>query len=233
MPASCENKPEVLGFYWTASARSLCIRRNAVPALKVGAPSEKGGTSPVAVFYNGLVRKLTPSETFRIQGFDSSLAAQCKYGDALRMAGDAVSRPVGAFVVDSVLNGKDSPDIEIRPVELGKVPSHGYFHNNYLWSIRHSRYIRALNLWDFLEHAETRSLSPQACAGLCCRIIRADAEVPYDLFLSLYETSKTRTSLIGTKVNSFEILHSQLDPIRYLDKLSRTWNPEQRNLFEE
>ncbi|MEI6399832.1 MAG: DNA (cytosine-5-)-methyltransferase, partial [Pseudomonadota bacterium] len=31
--SQCES-PDVLGFYWTGGARSLCIRKNAIPALK-------------------------------------------------------------------------------------------------------------------------------------------------------------------------------------------------------
>lgn len=210
----------VLGFYWTASARSMCFRKDAVPALKVGAPSEKGGTSPVAVFYGKTVRKLTPEEAIRIQGFDAGLVSGMQYGDVLRMAGDAVSRPVGAFVVDSAFNPKGATsEVELRHMDKDSVPDHGYWNCGTTMAIRHHRSYRHRHIWEFLDHDVTSELSPQASAGLCCRIIRAELEVPAELFSVLYEKSKTRTRLLGTKINSFDILHNQMDPMGYLEKL--------------
>jgi DNA (cytosine-5)-methyltransferase 1 len=211
--------PDVLGFYWTGGARSLCLRTNAVPALKVGAPSEKGGTSPIAVFYGKTVRKLTPVEAIRLQGFDPQLVQGMSYGDVLRMAGDAVSRPVGAFVVDSVLRQSRNTHVDLWPGSTERIPEHGYCHSGMLWSVRHRRSFRPPHVWEFMDRNAASELSPQASAGLCCRIIRAEAEVPSALFETLYERSKTRTKLLGTKVDSFEILHSQLNPEGYLKKL--------------
>ncbi len=211
--------PDVLGFYWTGGARSLCIRKNAIPALKVGAPSEKGGTSPIAVFYGTTVRKLTPEEAIQLQGFDRKLVEGIGYGDVLRMAGDAVSRPVGAFVVDSVFEVSNEQAIELRPSEVGKVPEHGYWHSGRMCLIRHNRTFKHRHIWKFLDSDAKRQLSPQAAAGLCCRIIRAEADVPSALFEVLHERSKTRTPLLGTKVNSFDILHNELDANGYLKRL--------------
>jgi len=225
--------PEVLGFYWTASARSLCIRRNSIPALKVGAPSVKGGTSPVAIFYGRVVRKLTPAEAMRLQGFDPELIAGIKYGDALRMTGDAVTRPVGAFVVDSVFDSTGRESVHLRPATAGRIPEHGYWHDGQCWEVRHCRVLRPRHIWEFLDHSATRELSPQASAGLCCRIIRAGADVPAALFEVLYERSKTRTALVGTKVDSFAILHSQLDPEAYLEQLRNNRRTVQIGLFDD
>ena len=225
--------PEVLGFYWTGGARSLCIKKNAVPALKVGAPSEKGGTSPVAVFYGTTVRKLTPAEAIRLQGFDPTLVEGMMYGDVLRMAGDAVSRPVGAFVVDSVFSGAAQDNIDLRPAPMERIPDHGYLHAGKLWMVRHHRLFKHAHVWGFLDHLATGELSPQASAGLCCRIMRARAEVPSALFEALYQKSKTRTKLLGTKVNSFEILHEQMDPASYLEMLRGIRRGSQIDLFAE
>jgi DNA (cytosine-5)-methyltransferase 1 len=219
-PKYDNQRPQVLGFYWTAGARSLCFRKNAVPTLKVGAPSEKGGTSPVAVFYGKTVRKLTPIEAIRLQGFDPKWVEGLAYGDVLRMAGDAVSRPVGAFVVDSVFKAAIDDALEIRPAFIDSIPEHGYWHGGKMCLVKHRRVLnRYRHILDFLDPNANNELSPQASAGLCCRIIRAGADVPSDLFETLYNKSKTRTKLLGTKVDSFEILHDQLDPLAYLLKL--------------
>jgi DNA (cytosine-5)-methyltransferase 1 len=211
--------PDVLGFYWTAGARSLCIRKNSVPTLKVGAPSPKGGTSPIAVFYGTTVRKLTPDEAIRLQGFSPSLVEGIGYGNVLRMAGDAVSRPVGAFVVDSVFGEFNENNIDLRPGLVNVIPDHGYWNDGMVWSVRHNRTFRPRHIWEFLDENPESELSPQASAGLCCRIIRAQAEVDSGLFETLYEKSKNRTKLRGTKVDSFEILHAQLNPEAYLRNL--------------
>lgn len=224
--------PEVLGFYWTGGARSLCIKQNAVPALKVGAPSEKGGTSPIAVFYRDTVRKLLPLEAVRIQGFEAKHFADVGYGDILRMAGDAVSRPVGAFVVDSVFKSAVEPSVDLTPNSKSHIPEHGYWHNGKLLSVRHRRHFRPNHIWEYLDPEATNELSPQASAGLCCRIIRAEADVPVDLFETLYEKSKNRTKLLGTKVDSFRILHSELDAGGYLRRLRCKVKDRQLELFQ-
>jgi site-specific DNA-cytosine methylase len=223
--------PDVLGFYWTGGARSLCIRKNAIPALKVGAPSEKGGTSPIAVFYGTTVRKLTPEEAIKLQGFDQKLVEGIGYGDVLRIAGDAVSRPVGAFVVDSVFEASRNQTIELRPSEMGRIPEHGYWHAGMFWLVRHNRTFRHRHIWKFLDSDAKKELSPQAAAGLCCRIIRSGADVPSDLFEVLHEKSKTRTKLLGTKVNSFDILHNDLDAVGYLKRLKSKRSHTQSDFF--
>ena len=223
--------PDVMGFYWTGGARSLCIRKNAIPALKVGAPSEKGGTSPIAVFYGTTVRKLSPEEAIKLQGFDHKLVEGIGYGDVLRIAGNAVSRPVGAFVVDSVFEASKDQTIELRPPEVGKIPEHGYWHAGRIWLARHHRTFKHRHIWNFLDSDAKKELSPQAAAGLCCRIIRSGADVPSALFEILYEKSKTRTKLLGTKVNSFDILHNKLDANGYLARLKNKRPYAQSDFF--
>jgi hypothetical protein len=185
----------------------------------VGAPSSKGGTSPIAVFYNNVVRKLTPEEAIRLQGFDEKLFAGLGYGDVLRMAGDAVSRPVGAFVVDSVFYESELGHVELEPFSVDAIPQHGYWHAEKIMAVKHNRIYQPRHIWEYLDPDCKGELSPQASAGLCCRIIRSQSIVPSALFEVLYEKSKTRTKLLGTKVDSFEILHTKLDAGGYLEKL--------------
>jgi site-specific DNA-cytosine methylase len=232
-PSAIEPHPDILGFYWTGGGRSLCVRKNSVPTLKVGAPSEKGGTSPVAIFWGDTVRKLSPEEAISLQGFDPHIVQGLQYGHVLRMAGDAVSRPVGAFVVDSVFYPRPVDECRLRPAIEDVIPPHGYMCDGAMSEIRHDRCEQPLHIAEFVDLTSKKRLSPQAAAGLCCRIIRSQADVPASLFACLYEMSKTRTKLIGTKVDSFSILHNELDPAGYLQQLAQQMRVTQLGLFPD
>jgi DNA (cytosine-5)-methyltransferase 1 len=221
---------DVLGFYWTASARSLCIRRNIVPTLKVGAPSHKGGISPVAVCYNGMVRKLTVNENLRFQGFsDFDDFVDLNRGSVLRMAGNAVCLPVGRFAVDSVDAASTSYDIEMFSCNDVSLPPDGYLSKGKVWKVFHDKKCVPCNIWSCLDESEDR-LSNQASAGLCCRIIRTETIVPSMLFESLYGQAMVPTKLLGTKINSFEILHNEMDPNAYLQMLKKVEQDEKSQL---
>jgi len=66
--------PRSAGFYWTAGGRSICYSVGFTPALKIGASDGKG-RSVVAVFRDGLARKVSADACARLQGFDP---ADCK-----------------------------------------------------------------------------------------------------------------------------------------------------------
>jgi hypothetical protein len=140
---------------------------------------------------------------------------------------------VGAFVVDSVFSGSTQEKIDLRPASADRIPDHGYLHAGKLYMVRHHRVFKHAHIWGLLDQTATGELSPQASAGLCCRIMRAGAEVPSTLFEALYKRSMTRTRLLGTKVNSFEILHEQMDPAGYLEMLRGIRRSSQIDLFAE
>lgn len=96
IPASLvlKNTLNVHGFYWTGGKRSICYSTGYVPALKVGSTDNKGrGT--VAVFNGHTVRKLTVSENLALQGFSDIPGTEVASSTLLRMAGNAVAKPVG------------------------------------------------------------------------------------------------------------------------------------------
>jgi hypothetical protein len=132
------------------------------------------------------------------------------------MAGNAVPRPLGDFAVGSVL-AKAGDDKELfiamRPTE------HGFWEGQKLFAREHEPVCLAENLSDFVELSNKDCLSPQAAAGLLVRVIRGNKRIPITLFDVLYSLSLQRTDrLKGTRVNSFEILHEQLEPRRF-----RSW----------
>jgi DNA (cytosine-5)-methyltransferase 1 len=201
------------GFYWTGGIQSICLSENYVPALKVGASPPKGGTSPVAVQYENVVRKLSPKEALALQGFDwKGFSSVPNDGDIYRMAGNAVPRQMGEFAVSSAtFNG----DTDIKLVDTNAFCSGGCLLDGKLYSVNSPVRFSTVPLSGFLDLNSSDSLSPQACAGLLTRLIKSDRRIPVKLFDILYELSLLRTPLKGTKIDSFKILHEELDPIAY------------------
>lgn len=208
------------GFYWTGGeSRSLCLSRGHTPALKVGSSTSKG-TSPVGVFVDGIVRKLAPVECLRLQGFwDARPFEGHILGDVYRMAGNAVARPVGHFVMGG---------LSLKHYEAGElracvdVPEAGVSNDHVVREVVSESSVAKYDLGMYLDF-DLEPLSPQASAGLLTRVIRGRRWIPPEMFDALYARSRRRTSLIGTRVNSFEILDNEMKPLRF-----REWLTAQR-----
>lgn len=206
------------GFYWTAGKRSICFSPGYVPALKIGATDEKG-RSPVAVFVNGRVRKLSVSENLRLQGLEHIESPDLKPSALLRMAGNAVPAPVGRFVVKSV---SDCAPAEGIRTSFGTIGSAGFAEDGLPWTIEHEPTALATNLIDFLDLNDQNSLTPQAAAGLLVRSTRSGLPLPLELFETLVALTQDRTQrLHPSRADSFAALDSMQDDLkRYARKLS-------------
>ena len=169
------------GFYWTGGlGRSLCIAEGVVPALKVGSSTSKG-TSPVAVFADGTVRKLGAVAGLRLQGFFYTRPFEGHIeGDVFRMAGNAVPRPIGSFALGSVTWGGET-DVTMLP--SGHCAS-GVSSKSEMFSVEHTSAFRYFPLELFVDDS-CRTLSPQASAGLLARVIRASRPLPVEVFDAL------------------------------------------------
>ena len=214
---------EAAGFYWTGGMRSICYSEGFVPALKVGASPPKGGTSPVAIFYKKKVRKLSASECVKLQGFESEYFDDILAGSVFRMAGNAVPRPMGRFAADTAAMSSSE---EIAFVKSNSLGPNGLLKRGILYTVCHKIGTQAQNLSDYIDVQSKESLSSQAAAGLLSRLITAGKSIPLPLFDALYELSTVRTKLLGTKVDSFKILHEELDPLRYRRNLLRSQSAE-------
>jgi C-5 cytosine-specific DNA methylase len=217
-----ENRPakqDVYGFYWTGGKRSICFSRGYVPALKIGATDNKG-RAPVAVLMENRIRKLSARECLRLQGFDDLNHSHPNLAEStlLRMAGNAVPRPMGHFVVEAVVNMYPSDGVQEG---FGLITEAGLYDDGLLWAVKEAEAPLAHNLFDFLDLAADESLSSQAAAGLLVRSIRAQQPMPLQLFDLLFELAAQRGGkLWPSRGNSFVALDALgADTSRYRENL--------------
>ena len=183
------------GFYWTGGKRSICFLKGCVPTLKIGSTDNKG-RAPVALFVNGRIRKLTPQEFLRLQGFATLPVEGLAASALLRMAGNAVAAPMGHFVMNSV--SKSSAPSGVRTA-FGVITESGLLDGGLTWAIEHSKVQLATNLDEFLDDSASGSLSAQAAAGLIVRSIRAGNPMPRELFDALFQLSADRSGKLHRK----------------------------------
>jgi DNA (cytosine-5)-methyltransferase 1 len=212
------DKEDAFGFYWTAGGRSLCWNKGFIPALKVGA-SGQTGRSAVAVFHKEKVRKLSATECLALQGFSPEDVKGVSRTDAVRMAGNAVPRPMGQFVLAAANTSSEEvyrPSFA-RSIGTATFQDDGIFEagNVFTWPAKAK--VLASNLIDFLDPTESNELSAQASAGLLVRCIRAKQTISLRLFDALLAGSLDRTGPIrGSRSNSFQVLDT-MDPKAFRD----------------
>ncbi|MBN9657053.1 MAG: DNA (cytosine-5-)-methyltransferase [Acidobacteria bacterium] len=215
LPESCSrgSKRDVYGFYWTGGKRSICFSRGYIPALKIGATDNKG-RAPVAVMIDDHVRKLSARECLRLQGFDDLNHSHPRLAAStlLRMAGNAVPRPMGHFVLGAVTETAHFDGVREG---FGLITEAGLYEDGWVWTINHAEPPLADNLHDFLDaSSEQESLSSQAAAGLLVRSIRAEQPMPLQLYDLLFALASNREGkLWPSRANSFEALDALGDEL--------------------
>ena len=190
LPDKCVNPSKrdlASGFYWTAGIHSINYSRGYVPTVKVG--SSLSIPSPPAVFYKETVRQLSALEALRLQGFDNFFPSMLN-SDLYKMAGNAVPRPMGRWVFDGVVNGKQPVEALIAsPRQLGLfdedmvrygecgISTRGLI-NHYRLPVANAK---AVNLIDYLDLESTERLSNRAVKGLLGRLDKSGQPCPNDL----------------------------------------------------
>jgi len=163
------DSPKASGFYWTAGTQSICFSTGYLPTIKVG--SGLSIPSPPAVFFDGVVRKVTAAECLSVQGFDSAAFADIKPQHIFRMAGNAVTKPVGHWVLDS-LNGWDG-DLDPTSPTL------------------------ATNLDAFIDFNNRIPMSQRAASGLLRRLQKSQKKIPADLRAALVSIAGSPSAPTG------------------------------------
>ena len=224
-PSAIHRAPKAAGFYWTAGGRSICYSIGYTPALKIGASDGKG-RSVIAVFRDGVAKKVSASICARLQGFDPADFDGESRTDIVRMAGNAVPVPMGEFVMRNVFAPQTG---KVRFVGTGtqfghgRFADHGLYEDGAFWRIEHPLTSLANNLDEFVVDNDGEILSGQAAAGLIVRTIRSGKALPTDLFDALLGLSHQRTSYRGSRANSFDLL-DRVDVAQYRRNLAHGYS---------
>ena len=176
------------GFYWTAGIQGLSYHRGVCPTIKVG--SSLDIASPPAVHVGGMVRKLKPSECLRLQGFAAEGFEGLSDSNIYRMAGNAVARPVGNFVVDGASQVLSNSSVSTQSGFFGSsgVPTGGWsgegrWEGGEVTAVHRLRPMALVaNLSAFLENSfDGYELSARAAAGLISRMDSSGKQWPTGL----------------------------------------------------
>lgn len=185
-------KEKAAGFYWTAGTHSINYSRGYVPTIKVGSSAEV--PSPPAVHYGDVVRRISPVEALKLQGFELEIDLFKSPMGAYKAAGNAVAKPIGKWVMDGLAEAGTVFEPEWLPVQEefwpDAIPRNGYpdagiCRDGEILTFFVRRKEMATNLYSFLGHSSTERLSPRASNGLLKRLDRSGHFCPDELRLLL------------------------------------------------
>lgn len=213
------------GFYHTAGTHSICYSQNFVPTLKVS------GSSP-AVFYNNTIRRLTASESLKLQGFKPSHFKDIPMSHIFAMTGNAVSKPIGEFLFNSI--NLDVLDLNEHPLNAPELigggyskpksfPQNGFYKKGVIFEISMHEKKLCSNLGDFIDTSCNEFLSATAILGILRRTSRAGKQINHELLNTMIAqvTKKALEKEIGrdniAKLFNANIFH---DDVSALEELS-------------
>lgn len=185
--AKISNKKSSIGaFYWTAGTHSINYNIGYVPTLKLG--GDFLTPSSIALFFETKIRVLSGIESIKLQGFDPKPFKNISNGKLVNLAGNAVSKPVGKFVVDGVLNSIiDENNFKFKEIQRDFFENNleetsfsrsGFFDGEiHHVSIRETE-DKASNLDDFLDLDNENIISQRAASGLLRRLDKSSTYCP-------------------------------------------------------
>ena len=189
---------DACGFYWTAGSQSICFSKGYVPTIKIGSTLKIA--SPPAVFYGDTVRKLSSDEALQLQGFSTEHFSGFTDSTKFKMAGNAVAKPVGHFVVDGVISGDVCHAPQLAPSQENLfgdtippegMPRAGLFDGERISGVHlGKKKLLADNLGDFLDTTSNQKLSARAASGLLRRLEKSGHSCPDDLLFHLQNLSQ-------------------------------------------
>ncbi len=174
---------KVSGFYHTAGTHSICYSENFVPTLKVS------GSGP-AVFYNNTIRRLTASESLKLQGFKPSQFKNIPMSHIFAMTGNAVSKPIGEFLFNSL--NIDVMNLNKHPLNSRELlgsgyskpkafPQNGFYKKGAIYEVSMPEKKLCSNLGDFIDTTCNQFLSATAILGILRRTSRAEKQINHEL----------------------------------------------------
>ncbi len=184
-----KNELIVNSFYHTAGTHSICFSENFTPTLKVSG----GG---LAIQYLNQIRRISAAEALKLQGFKPNQFKKFSDTQIFTMAGNAVSKPVGSFIFDSINNNVQ--DITLRPTSSGDlfdehsnvIPSNiknGFYRDGAIYEIDLEEEKLCSNLADFIDLNNNNYLSVQATLGLLRRAAKANKPIKRSLLMMMIE----------------------------------------------
>lgn len=192
--------PSTAGFYWTAGTHSINYSLGYTPTLKVG--SSINIPSPPALHYNGVVRQISAVEALRLQGFSESAFEGIKPSHIYRMAGNAVARPVGSFVLKGVVDAEGNGEKTVKFADVQRnlfsdeidnnFSGAGYFDGEVHNPILDDEPPGCSDLDDFIDYSSDDRLSARAAGGLLSRLEKSGMPCPDSLFDDLKSLSSVK-----------------------------------------
>lgn len=185
-----KKKTPVNSFYHTAGTHSICFSQNYTPTLKVS------GSGP-AIQYGNIIRRISPAEALKLQGFTPDQFKDITDTQIYSMAGNAVSKPVGNFIFDSIQ--KDFFDVGLRPTisrdmfgDSKKIMRYsiknGFYRNGAVYEVDIEKEKLCANLADFIDFNDNSFLSDTAILGLLRRSAKAKKVINEMLLDIMIET---------------------------------------------
>ena len=198
----------VNSFYHTAGTHSICFSKNYTPTLKVSG----GG---LAIQYKNIIRRLSSSEVLKLQGFKPSEFKNITDTQIFSMAGNAVSKPVGNFIFDSI--SKDIFDLDWRPTNSGDLfgdsdkiiqsgIKNGFYRDGAIYEVQMPKEILCSNLADFINLNDNTFLSNIAILGLLRRSAKAKKIIDRSLLEMMIEMVSADALLKEIKKEDFDLL---------------------------
>ncbi len=216
----------VYSFYHTAGTHSICYSKNFTPTLKVS------GSGP-AVFYDNVIRRLSPAESLKLQGFKPSKFKKIPDSHIYAMTGNAVSKPIGEFLFKCI--NKNMTEINTQLTQsmdlLGDnfsatkraYPSHGVSFKGEMKEVFIREKELSTNLADMIDFNSNDFLSDVAITGLLRRAFKARKMINESLL-------NTMAAHVSKEKIEAEIGINNLDKL-YGNEIHNEVNEVEENLF--
>ncbi len=175
------------GFYWTAGTHALNYSKGYIPTLKVG--SSINIPSPPAIHFDSVVRQLSCDEALRLQGFEPDLFSDLNKSAIYQMAGNAVSKPVGSFVMSGVSGNIKHQTVNFREIQSSLffsgldegIPKDGYFDGKIHIPSLAKEGRKSSCLDSYIDFELSDRLSRRAAEGLLARLNKSGVSCPENL----------------------------------------------------